>query len=96
MNGAWLNVDRGYNDPEFLDYTASINLNVFFTKKRGADIPWKFGRVGYKGQEQQINLPEKGTQHVWEARKSIGSTKKLYLVAYRNGTGRIILYVSTS
>ena len=33
MNGAWLNVDRGYNDAEFLDYTASINLNVFLQRK---------------------------------------------------------------
>ena len=39
MNGAWLNVDRGYNDPESLEYATSIYLNVFFTKKRGADIP---------------------------------------------------------
>ena len=57
MNGACLTVDRGYNDAEFLEYTASINLNVFFTKKRGANIPWKFGKVGYKGQEKQVNLP---------------------------------------
>ena len=41
INGAWLNVDRRYNDTEFLEYTTSINLNVFFTKKQDADIPWE-------------------------------------------------------
>ena len=38
MNGAQLNVNRGYNDAEFLEYTASMNLNVFFLQRKEEQI----------------------------------------------------------
>ena len=96
INGAWLNVDRGFINVEFLNYTTSINLNVFFTKKKGSDVPWKLRKVGYKGQEKQVELSEKGCQHVWEATKKINSKKKIQLIAHLNGSGRVILHVSAS
>ena len=67
--GAFINADRGYKDHGFLEHADLINLNTLFSKKLGADDPWKLGKVERKGEEKQIDLLEKGCQRAWEATK---------------------------
>lgn len=95
MSGAMIHGDRGYNDDAFLQFCNAIKASVFFTVKRGPTLPYSFGSTHYKCNRDQQVIPENGCQTVYCASRIIDG-KKLYFSGYRNGTGRVVFFASSS
>ena len=55
-----------------------------------------YGYLAISDKRDQKMLSEVGSQHVWETTRTMTSKNTLHIIAYRNRTGRITMYVSTS
>jgi len=96
LQGHSINIDRGYKDRKSTEFITNANGYEFGTVKRSSNLPVKFGKVGYRGSEDQIDIQEKGSFAVWSWKRSIGNGKHEELIAFRSGTGKVTLLASTN
>ena len=88
MNHGIINGDRGY---EF--NVENYNCNQFNTVKRSSTLPFTFGNCRSQTNEQQV-INENGCETMYHATKMIGKRTK-ELIAYRSGTGKVVMLAST-
>ena len=96
MKGTTLGADRGYEFDEMQkEFAPKHNLETVRTVKRGASLPFKFGKTSYKSVRIQETIPEAGPRTVFLAQRTLENGKKDNLVLYRSGTGRCTMIAST-
>ena len=94
MKETTLGGDRGYNDNEYFEKSATANMNNFHTTKRGPSLAFTFGNTKYKTNREQRVISESGPMLSLGATRAIGGVTS-HMTAYRNGTGRVTLLQST-
>jgi hypothetical protein len=90
--------DRGYGGPDGVVNRESLKrgLAITGTSKRTMSFPFTFGSQA-PGPKRKL-ISEKGTKSVYWARKKYNDgqvEKNQYALAYRNGTGRVVLMQTT-
>mmetsp|Transcript_359 Transcript_359/g.602 ORF Transcript_359/g.602 Transcript_359/m.602 type:complete len:274 (-) Transcript_359:417-1238(-) len=89
LKGGLFNGDRAFE----LD-TSKINAQQFNTTKRNSILPFSFNSCRSQTKDQFI-IPETGVQTVYIARKAVNRNHNKELLAYRSGTGSVVLTTST-